>query len=113
MEVAQDGQPLTFAAGPLEVEFEDRGRDHVIRWNAGCTTVGGVFEIMSDHLRPRDVSSDGEPAFDSTVIDRPDDLLEQDRWLAGFFASSPSWSLDEAGILRIATDRVQLVLERR
>ena len=113
MEVAQEGQPCSLAAGPLEVGFEDRGRDRASRWSAGCNTVGGVFGIMSDRLRPRVVSPDGEPAFDSTAIDCPDGLLEQDRWLAEVFASSPSWTLDEAGILCVVTDRVHLVLERR
>ncbi|MCA1783977.1 MAG: hypothetical protein LC679_17960 [Intrasporangiaceae bacterium] len=52
---------------PVELEFEDRGGDHVVRWRAGCNTVGGVFEITAQQLRP-ERTSDGQAEFDSTRL---------------------------------------------
>lgn len=111
MAVERDGQPLTLVEGAVELEFEDRGRDHVVRWNAGCNTVGGVFDITPDQFRP-DRTSDGQPEFDSTTVDCPQDHLDQDDWLTDVFASSPEWTLDEDGTLQVAGDRVRLILER-
>lgn len=108
--VEQDSQPLTLVEGPVELEFEDRGGDHVVRWNAGCNTVGGVFEITSEQLRP-ERTSDGRPEFDSTAIGCPQEHLEQDDWLAEVFASSPEWTLADDGTLQVVGDGVRLTLE--
>lgn len=108
--VEQDGQSVILVEGPVELEFEDRRGDHVVRWNAGCNTVGGVFEITSDQLRP-DRTSDGQPEFDSTAVDCPQDHHEQDDWLAEVFASSPEWTLAEDGILQVLGDGVRLTFE--
>lgn len=107
--VEQDGQPLTLVEGPVELEFEERGRDHVVRWSAGCNTVGGVFEITSEQLRP-ERTSDGQPEFTSTAVGCPQDHLEQDDWLAEVFASSPEWTLAD-GTLQVVGEGVSLTLE--
>lgn len=109
--VERDGQPVTLVDGPVELEFENRSGDHVVRWSAGCNTVGGVFEITSEQLVP-DRTSDGQSEFESTLVDCSEAHLEQDDWLTGVFASGPEWTMDENGTLRLEGDRVLLVLEQ-
>lgn len=108
--IERDGEPIELVAGPVELDFEDRGRDDVVRWFAGCNTVGAVFDTTSEQLQPRQ-TPEGLSEFESTAVDCPEEQHEQDDWLADVFASAPEWTLDEDGTLQVVGDGVRLTLE--
>jgi hypothetical protein len=108
--IERDGEPIELVAGPVELDFEDRGRDDVVRWYAGCNTVGGVFDISAEQLQPRQ-TPDGLSEFESTAVDCPEEQHEQDDWLTNVFASAPEWTLDEDGTLQVVGDGVRLTFE--
>ncbi len=58
-----------------------------ITWSAGCNSAGAQLTNTEPTLQ-----LDGP--IGSTLIRCPDELAEQDRWLARFFSSGPSWTLD-------------------
>ncbi len=58
----------------------------MIRWHAGCNTIGGSVEITSEQLDVGKVASTG--------IGCPKPLTEQDEWVTDFFTSGPHWELD-------------------
>lgn len=111
-EVEQSSEPRKLVDGPIEVEFEDRGDgEPVVRWEAGCNVVGGRFEISGDRLRPR-AAEDGPPDFDSTAVGCTEEAQAQDAWLAGVFASEPSWALEDDTLV-LSTGDAQIQLERQ
>lgn len=116
VEVTEDGQPRELVADPIEVTFEDRGEEHVMRFGAGCNTFGGAFELTSDRLIPTQLYPPEQGIdrrrFDGSDQGCPVEEHRQDGWLNELFAAGPAWSLDD-GELRLSTDTVEIRLEER
>lgn len=62
-------------------------RDEAITWTAGCNQFGADLRIDGDQL-------DLGQAAGTAVGCRPE-LRRQDEWIEDFFASNPSWQLED------------------
>jgi heat shock protein HslJ len=71
----------------IEVTFEERENQGVVRWAAGCNAFGGEVEITADRLLLGEVGG--------TEMGCRDQFQEQDEWLLGFFDSDPHWRLSD------------------
>lgn len=106
--VAVDGEPSEPLSDSVEVAFEDRGDEHVVRFEASCNVFGGAFTITSERIRPEDDAGsagggDGR-RFEGTDAGCSEERHEQDRWLNDFFAAGPTWQLDDEGLLLLVDD---------
>lgn len=112
--VAADGDPVDALSDSVKVEFEDRGDEHVIRFEANCNTFGGDFTITSERLVPNHEAAsengvDGRQ-FAGSDVGCPDEQHDQDRWLNEFFAAGPTWQLADEELLLLA-DQSEVRLE--
>lgn len=71
----------------LRVEFERRGTGGVVRWRAGCNTMGTDVTIG-----PRTV--DLQEPISGTAAGCAEDRLAQDAWTNDFFRADPEYLLD-------------------
>lgn len=103
-------------AGPIEVTFEDRDDEHIVRFGAGCNIFGGAFELTPDRLVPAQLSPPDQGIyrrrFDGSDAGCADEEHRQDRWLNEFFAAGPVWSLD-GDELRLSVDAAEIRLQER
>jgi heat shock protein HslJ len=112
--VAIDGEPVDALSESVKVEFEDRGDEHVVRFEANCNTFGGDFTISSERLVPNHEAASGNGVdgrqFAGSDAGCPDEQHEQDQWLNEFFAAGPTWQLADEGLLLLA-DQSEVRLE--
>ncbi len=85
--VTEGGEPRPLVADTrIEVTFEKREDEGVVRWKAGCNIQGATIVTAAGRLLVGEISG--------TQMACRDELREQDEWLAGFFSSGPRWELD-------------------
>jgi hypothetical protein len=106
--VVVDGEPSNPLSDSLEVEFEDRGDEHVVRFEANCNVFGGVIAITPERLLPKHEAGSGSDGdgrqFEGSDAGCPDEQHDQDRWLNDFFAAGPTWQLDDEELLLLVDD---------
>jgi heat shock protein HslJ len=90
----------------IEITFEKREDYGVVRWQAGCNTIGADVEITADQLLLVRTPL-------STAIGCSGSHHAQDRWLTRFFESDPRWQLSD-GRLSLASGEtaIDLAAER-
>lgn len=112
--VAVDGEPNEPLSDSVEVEFEDRGDEHIVRFEANCNVFGGVFTITPERLLPDQEAASGggvdQRRFEGSDVGCRDEQHDQDRWLNDFFAAGPTWQLDDEEVL-LFVDESEVRLE--
>lgn len=89
VEVMEDGGPRPLVPDTrIEMTFEKREHQGILRWQAGCNIIGSKVEITTRRLL---VSEE----FEGTEVGCRGELHEQDEWVANFFVSDPQWELNE------------------
>jgi heat shock protein HslJ len=76
--------------------------DDTVSVNAGCNTMNGGFEIADDTFTVAQLAS--------TMMACPDPVMEQDAWLSGFLAASPTIAL-EGSTLTLTGDDATITLD--
>ncbi len=101
--VTEDGATRPLVDGTrIRLQF---GEDGQITASAGCNTLGGAVEITADRIDVGDLST--------TDMGCDPALHEQDKWLADFLASDPSYTLD-GDRLQLSDDGTTIdLLDRR
>lgn len=85
--VREGDRPRELVEGTrIEVSFERRGDHDVVRWRAGCNTVGGAVRIDADRLRIRPGAG--------TTVGCDEQRHQQEDWVSAFFHGDPFWELE-------------------
>jgi heat shock protein HslJ len=112
--VAVDGEANEPLSDSVEVEFEDRGDEHIVRFEANCNVFGGVFTITRERLLPEHEAGPGsgvdQRRFEGSDAGCRDEQHAQDRWLNELFAAGPTWQLDDEELL-LSVDDSEVRLE--
>jgi heat shock protein HslJ len=97
--VLENGQPHGLAGTTgIRFAFTDEDRLNV---DAGCNTVGGPVRVGGGHLEVTELGSTG--------IGCDQVLHDQDKWLATFLGSKPTWRLDGTDLV-LSSPTTELVL---
>jgi heat shock protein HslJ len=100
--VLENGQPHSLTGNTaIRFAFTDEDRLNV---DAGCNTVGGPVRVGGGHLEVTELGSTG--------IGCDQALHDQDKWLATFLGSKPTWRLDGTDLV-LSSPTTELVLTDR